>query len=270
MKIEANGILMNYEIAGSGDCLVLIHGAGDNLNAWYNQVTAFSKEYRVLTYDVRGHGETELSGDYAFDVWAEDLYTLLKVLNIGLAYVLGYSMGGAIAATFTLKHPEMVKALVLSNTGGASPMTEEAMQQMARRRQTQLEAFEKEGMLGIFKIRTTTTFSPGFAQKHPDVMKKYKGILMRNRPEGYRKVMESMARRGPIDFGKITCPAFIIVGEYDAFSGPEAGKALQSLIRDSELKVFPTGHGAPIEQPEDYNKTVLAFLAKVRKASGES
>ena len=266
MKIKANGISMNYEIAGSGDCLVLIHGAGDNLNAWYNQVPVFSKDYLVLTYDVRGHGQTELTGeDYSTDLWADDLYALLRVLNIDQACVLGYSMGGSIAATLAIKHPEAVRALILSNSGGAGVMSEEAMRQMAERRQAQMEAFEKEGMLGIFKMRTTTTFSPGFAEKHPDVMEKYKAILQQNRPEGYRKVMESMARRGPVDFTKIACPTLIIAGEYDVFSGPEAGKAVQSMIPGAELRVFPTGHAAAMEQPEDYNQTVLSFLAKVKK-----
>jgi len=266
MKIEANGISMNYEITGSGDCLVLIHGAGDNLNAWYNQVPAFSKEYRVLTYDVRGHGQTELTeGDYSFDVWSDDLYALLKALSIDKAYVLGFSMGGGIAATLTIKHPEMVKALVLSNSGapGLSLMSEEDTKRMTERRQAQTEAFEKEGMLGIFKVRTTATFSPGFAEKNPDVMEKYKSILLQNRPEGYRKVMEYMGRRGPIDFTRIACPTLIVVGEFDAFSGPETGKAIQKLIPGSEVKVFPTGHAAALEQPEDYNKTILSFLAKV-------
>jgi len=264
MKIEAKGISMNYEITGSGDCLVLIHGAGDNLNAWYNQIPAFSKSYRVLTYDVRGHGQTELTeGDYTPDIWADDLYALLGTLGIDKAYVLGYSMGGTIAATLALKHPEVVNALILSNSGGASVISEEAKQRMTERRQAQKEAFEKEGMLGIFKMRTTTTFSPGFAEKNPDVMEKYKAILLQNRTEGYRKVMESMERRGTIDFSKITCPTLIIAGEHDVFSSPEVGKTLHSLIPKSELRIFPTAHAAAMEQPEEYNKTILAFLAKV-------
>ena len=264
MEIEANGISINYEITGSGDCLVLIHGAGDNLNAWYNQVPVFSQGYRVLTYDVRGHGQTELAeGDYSLDIWADDLYALLKALSIDRANILGFSMGGGIAATLAIKHPEVVKTLVLSNSGAPGLMSEEDTKRMTERRQAQMEAFEKEGMLGIFKFRRTTTFSPGFADKNPDVMERYKAILLQNRPEGYRKVMESMGRRGPIDFSKIACPTLIIVGEHDASTGPEAGKALQKLIPGSEVKIFPTGHAAAIEQPEDYNKTVLSFLARL-------
>ena len=66
MKIKANGIVMNYELAGEGPCLVLIHGAGDNLKMWYNQVPIFSQHYQVLTYDVRGFGQTQgPEGEYS-------------------------------------------------------------------------------------------------------------------------------------------------------------------------------------------------------------
>ena len=72
MKVTANGISMNYEVAGDGDWLVLIHGAGDNLEAWWNQVPVFSRDYRVLTYDVRGYGQTETPEEgYSIDTLVE-------------------------------------------------------------------------------------------------------------------------------------------------------------------------------------------------------
>ena len=125
MKIIANGISMNYELIGSGRCLTLIHGAGDNLNAWFNQVPAFSQRYRVLTYDVRGHGQTEMTEEeLTTELWVDDLYALLKDLSISETFLLGHSMGGAIALQFTLTHPKMVKALILSNSGGARGRSE--------------------------------------------------------------------------------------------------------------------------------------------------
>jgi pimeloyl-ACP methyl ester carboxylesterase len=90
MKITANGTSMNYQIAGDGDWLVLIHGAGDNLQAWYNQVPAFSKQYKVLTYDTRGHGQTDVTErEYTTGTWADDLHALLIALGVRRASVLG-------------------------------------------------------------------------------------------------------------------------------------------------------------------------------------
>lgn len=265
MRIEANGISMNYELSGSGRNLTLIHGAGDNLNAWYNQVPVFSRRYRVLTYDVRGHGRTELpDGELTTELWVDDLYALLKALNIKETILLGFSMGGAIALGFTTAHPEMVKALILSNSGGVGPRrSEKEMREMEARRQAQIEAIKKEGMEAVVKDRISRTFSPGFAEKHPETVERYKSVLLQNNPKGYLRVMQRMGRpTTPPDVSKITCPTLIIAGELDTLGGP-SGKATQKAIRGSQLKTFPTGHYTPLERPQEYNETVLEFLAKV-------
>lgn len=266
MNIEANGISMNYELSGSGRCFTLIHGAGDNLNEWYNQVPVFSQHYQVLTYDVRGHGQTELpEGELTTELWAEDLYALLKVLNINETILLGFSMGGAIALGFTIAYPEMVKALILSNSGGAARprRSEEEIRQMETRRQAQIEAIKKEGMEAVVRDRISRTFSPGFAEKNPETVERYKSILLQNDPEGYLRVMQRMGRAATSpDLSKITCPTLIIAGEHDPFGGP-SGKTTQEAIRGSQLKTFPTGHYTPLEQPQEYNETVLRFLAEV-------
>jgi pimeloyl-ACP methyl ester carboxylesterase len=107
MKIKANGIEMSYALCGKGKYLVLIHGFTDNLNMWYNQVPEFSKQYQVLTYDVRGFGQTEKTqGPHSMDLFADDLQGLLKALGLRSACVLGYSMGGRIALEFCMKYPQ--------------------------------------------------------------------------------------------------------------------------------------------------------------------
>ena len=264
MKIMANGISMNYELVGSGKCLTLIHGSGDNLNAWFNQVPAFSQHYRVLTYDVRGHGQTELpDGELTTELWVDDLYAILKALNISETFLLGHSMGGAIARQFTLTHPEMVKALVLSNSGGAARLSEEDVRYMEARRQAQIETIKKEGMEAVIKDRFSLIFSPGFAEKNPDTVERYKSVFLQNKPEKYLRMMQRMGRFSvSSDPSKITCPTLVIYGEYD-FGGQQYAKATQEAIPGSQLKVFPTGHVPAIEIPREYNETVLTFLAGV-------
>jgi len=79
MIIKANGISMNYESEGIGENLVLIHGLGNNLNMWYHQLPVFSKSYRVISYDVRGFGQTETTeAEYSLSLFAQDLYELMK------------------------------------------------------------------------------------------------------------------------------------------------------------------------------------------------
>lgn len=267
MKIMANGISMNYELVGSGKCLTLIHGVGDNLNAWFNQVPAFSQRYRVLTYDVRGHGQTELPvGEITSELLVDDLYAILKALKISETFLLGHSLGGAIALQFTPTYPEMVKALILSNGGGAARLSEEDLRQkevLGARRQAQLETIKKEGMEAVVKDKFSLIFSPGFAEKNPDTVERYKSVFLQNKQEKYLRMMQRIGRFSvSSDPSKITCPTLVIYGEYD-FGGQQYAKATQEAIPGSQLKVFPTGHVPAIEIPREYNETVLTFLAGV-------
>lgn len=265
MKTLANGIMMNYEVSGSGKWLTLIHGMGDNLNAWWQQVPVFSQHHRVLTYDVRGHGETELTDEpITSQLWAEDLYGLLQALGIEKTYLLGYSMGGSIALRVVVEHPQVVEALILANSGvRPRAMSEEEMRQMAERREAQLRAIREQGLGALFDQWRPTLFSPGFAESHPEVLAKYREVFVQNRPEGYLKVSESMPRGELPDASQVSCPTLALVGEYEAFAGPEAARAIQETIRGAQVRVLPTGHAAAIEQPELFNQMVLEFLASL-------
>ena len=264
MKIKANNISMNYEVSGDGKWLTLIHGAGDNLEAWWNQVPTLSRSYRVLTYDVRGHGQTETPpAEYNIGLLVQDLYELLKALNVPETYILGYSMGGRIALGLALAHPEMVKALILANSGVAPiQRSEEEMKQMMEMRQRQMEIVEKQGLGPAMDEMTTRALSPGFAEKKPEVFAHYKEIRLKNDPRAYLTLMKAMPWAAPPpDVSALKLPTLIIAGEHDLLTGPEAAKASQRLIAGSKLVVMPTGHAAAIEQPDEFNKAVLDFLA---------
>jgi len=266
MKIKANGISMNYEVTGSGQWLTLIHGAGDNLGAWWNQVPVFSRHYRVLTYDVRGYGQTETPArEYTTDILVQDLYELLKALGIKETYVLGYSMGGRIALGLVLSHPEMVKALILANSGVAPVQrSEDEMKEMARLRQQRLETVEKHGLEPIMDESTAMVFSPGWPEKNRKVYERYKTIRLKNDAKAYLVAMKAMLWGAPPpDVSGLKCPTLIISGEKDGLMGAESGRASQKLIRGSQLKVMATGHASAIEKPEEFNSTVLAFLARL-------
>ena len=266
MNIKANGISINYEVTGSGKWLTLVHGAGDNLGMWWNQVPVFSRSCRVLTYDVRGYGQTETpSGDYSTDILVEDLYELLKALGINETYLMGYSMGGRVAVGLAMGHSEMVKALIIANSGFA-PMerSEEQMQEMAKLREQRMKVVEEQGLEPIMNESTAMVFSAGWPEKNTEVFEQYKQIRLTNDPKAYLVAMKAMVWGAqPPDVSKLSCPTLVIGGESDGLMGAESAKATQALIPDSQLKVMPTGHAAAIEQPEEFNSTVLGFLASL-------
>jgi len=264
MRIKANGISMNYEVTGNGRWLTLIHGAGDNLEAWWNQVSVFSQHHRVLTYDVRGYGQTETPpGEYTTDILVQDLYELLKALGINGTYVLGYSMGGRVAVELTLSHPELVKALIISNSGMAPhPAQPKGDARMMKLRQERMKTFEKHGLESTMDESTAMVFSPGWSEQNLEVFEHYKRIRLKNDPEAYLVAMRAMVWRMPHpDVSGIRCPTLIIAGEKDSLMGAESGRATQELIAGSHLKIMATGHASAIENPQEFNSIVLAFLA---------
>ena len=111
-----NGIDIYYQIIGDGEPLLLIHGHGSSSRDWEYQVDYFAKDYRVITVDVRGCGKSSKpSGPYSLRLFAEDVAALLDKIDIGIAHVVGISMGGMIAFELALGFPQLVKSMVVVN-----------------------------------------------------------------------------------------------------------------------------------------------------------
>lgn len=264
MKVKANGISMNYQIKGRGRNLVLLHGAGDNLNMWYHQVPVFARSYRVITYDSRGSGDSESpEGEYSIPLFAEDAYQLMQALKVSEGYFLGFSMGGRVALELALNHPEMVKALVLANSSvGMVPPAAGSLEW----RQTTQELLEKGDMKKATEVMTTRAFSPDFKSRNPSEFERYLKMKRRNKPDGTARLMRSLGFPGsPPDLSKVKCPVMLIVGENDLFMDVEQGKKAQEAIAGLKLVILPTGHAAAIEAPGKFNAAVLDFLSGVSK-----
>src|SRR5438046_4972635 len=125
---RVNGVSLYYEIAGRGAPLVLVHGFACGIRSWDPQVRALSRYRRVVTYDVRGHGLSDAPPDaaaYSQPISVEDLHGLLAYLGITRAAIGGLSMGGNIALNFALAYPQMVGALIITDTGAGSDGTAE-------------------------------------------------------------------------------------------------------------------------------------------------
>ena len=122
-RFDANGVSLYYEVAGEGPPLVLVHGFACGLRMWDPQVRALSSAWRVVTYDVRGHGISDApseSAAYSQDISIADLRALLDHLGLERAAVGGLSMGGNIALNFALAQPARVSALIVADTGAGS------------------------------------------------------------------------------------------------------------------------------------------------------
>jgi 3-oxoadipate enol-lactonase len=262
MKTRANGISINYQITGKGSNLVLIHGAGDNLEMWYNQVPVFAKSFRVITYDVRGSGKTESpEGKYSVSLLTQDAYELMKAIGVAEAYFVGYSMGGRIATQLALDYPELVKALILvGSSPNLTPLPPEAL----RRHRSMLDILDKGDMKAFAKAMTGEAFSPGFESNHNAEFKKYMKVKLKNKPDSIARIMRMGPAGSSPDLNRIKCPVLILAGENDWIMGLEQGKEAHKAICNSKLVVLPTGHAAPIEAPGKFNTAVLEFLNELK------
>lgn len=116
-KIIVNDIKINYQIRGEGEPLILIHGGSGSSMHWLYQVPELSKHYRVIVYDVRGHGKTDKpKQEYSIELFSEDLSELMNKLEIDKAHIIGHSLGGMIAQQFALNFPNRILSLVLTST----------------------------------------------------------------------------------------------------------------------------------------------------------
>ena len=259
MKIHINGINMNYELTGKGKCVALIHGFGDNLQMWYNQIPKLSERYQVLSYDVRGFGLTEKTkGAYSVELFTRDLYELLGALEITSVCLLGFSMGGRIALEFALTYPEMIAGLILANSCvEPSPRPE-----MAKHRQV-MESILRQGQIEtISTIMTKGSFSPGFRKDNPAAFKRCVDIRMQNDQSDYLEIMHAVdeALDAPVDLSRLECPVLMIAGKGDTLMGGSAAEQMKRAIGNAILKILPTGHLSAIEDPDNFNREVLNFM----------
>ena len=263
MKIKANGIEMNYEISGEGKTLVLIHGFTDNLNMWFNQVPEFSKNYRILTYDVRGFGQTEKTpGPFSMNMFAEDLSRIAQDPRncIGLCPRLFY--GWPHCPGILPEIPQKATGLVMANSVVGAPTTPEREE----RTKMMVEMIQGGNNDLISEIMTVNSFSPGFKEKDPVIFNQYKAIKLQNDPSGYLPVMMAMgaAAQVPVDLDQVKCPVLILAGTSDNFMPLNVAEEMHKKLKGAVLKTFPTGHIAAIEAPEAFNEAVLDFLNKTQ------
>jgi 3-oxoadipate enol-lactonase len=233
---------------------------------WNKQVTEFSKHYQVLTYDFRGHGQTETpNGEFSMELFAEDLYALLKALNIENACVLGYSMGGRIALEFALQYPEITSGLVMSNMGVAGKklkMSQEQTELMGKHIRMVTRLCETGDIEALADELVGKSLSLEFQKQQPEICNNYKEIKLQNDPKHYSSVIHAMIRAmgTPPDLSRVECPVLLIAGEYDPFLNLAVVKGMEKDMARAILKILPAGHATAIEAPEAFNEAVLEFM----------
>jgi 3-oxoadipate enol-lactonase len=260
MKIKTNGIETNYTIEGDGPWVTMSHSLACNLSMWDELAKVLSRNYKVLRYDTRGHGESSAPpGPYTLEQLADDAKALFDALGVRRTHWIGLSMGGMIGETFALKHPGLFQSMVLADTTSRRPPNAEQMWG------ERVKVAREKGMEGVREGTLARWFTEPFRAKRPDVMQKIGGDILATPVEGFAGCCEAIARVDVLDrLQEIDCPALVIVGAEDHGTPPEMAKAIHENLRGSELVVIPeAAHLSNVEQADVFNEAVVSFLRRV-------
>ncbi|MFH1336363.1 MAG: alpha/beta fold hydrolase [Candidatus Zixiibacteriota bacterium] len=257
---EVNGARLYYEVMGEGYTIVLIHAGKLDRRMWDDQFNEYAKHYKVIRYDVRGYGKSEIPQKPYSDV--DDLHGLMKFLNVDKACLIGLSMGGKIAVDFALQHPEMTSALipVAADLGGFAWSSEEIMQGYQKIITTARDESESQAVELWLKF---PLFAP--AVENPTVGGKVRKIVGEN---SHVFLLNPLIRRQikPPAVGRLSeiyVPTLIIVGDRDVSDIIAIADTLEKNIAGSKKVVIPgAGHLVNLEKAEGFNRIVLDFLSE--------
>ncbi len=260
MQTRINGVMLAYSDKGTGIPLVFLHAFPLNRTMWTAQEEAFSPRFRVITIDLRGHGESEAPlWHYTLEQAADDVRALLDHLSIRQALFVGLSMGGYILFSFYRKYAECVKGMVLADTRAQADTAEgrEGRFQMA-------QIAYKKGPGAIADIMIPKLLSPATVQTRPEIVRRVRSMIESNQVSGIAGDLMAMAERSdsiPL-LSQIACPTQIIVGGLDQATPPSDAKLMAEQIPGSQLALIPNAaHLANLEQPEAFNQIVASFLS---------
>lgn len=275
--VDVEGGRIFYHESGQGKPLVLLHGAWVSHQWWRWQIPDLSRHYRVISIDVRGHGQsTPLEKIHSVEGFAKDLNMVLQSLGAENPVLIGWSMGGLISMQYSMDYPENVKALVLIATRGhKNPGLK--LKVVKQYIQAQLDL--------MFTLAAPRAYDPEEVESPPPpetwLKREVKKMLSPHAPEAVYEWVMSELRENPrkqyfevvrslwnwkagTRLKDIRVPTLIMVGEEDVMTPPRFSQLLHEEISNSTLVVFESAsHYLALERSEDVNAEILNFLRDI-------
>ena len=259
MRVEANGLQINYELSGQegAPVVVLSHSLGSSLEMWNPQIAVLEPHYRVLRFDTRGHGGSEAPAQhYSLDQLGEDTVSLLDVLGIDGVHFVGLSMGGMIGQYIALNHCKRLRSLVLCDTAALIPPEAQPVWQ------ERIDTARENGLTALVEDTLQRWFTPPYLEQNPPEVQLIRKLFLSTPLAGYigcSQAIRSLDYLEQLAYVKI--PTLIIVGRDDPGTPVEASQAMQERITRSKLVVLDSAaHLSNVEQSEAFNQSLIKFI----------
>lgn len=280
-KFVVDNVALHYQCLGEGENLLLIHGLGANLAFWYPGIASkLSQHYRVIMYDLRGHGKSDMpSSGYSLDVMTRDLYALLEHLAVERVHVVGHSFGARVALLYALLYPHQVTTLTLADTQFSCLQSKVRLREWSywetwkqELQQQGIPLPSEEEFITFHLLKHLNQVSAEYTQG--SLAKKARRPSLKNRDMGqkgaarWEQLMQTTTAKEEFEKGelitkediqKIAMPTLAVYGEY-SHCLPSCWQ-LQESIRDCQVVIQPkVGHFHPVIEPDLFVGAVSEFI----------
>jgi pimeloyl-ACP methyl ester carboxylesterase len=239
--VDAGGLRTYYEVQGSGDALVMLHGGFASVGTFAGFTPLVAERFRVYSPERRGHGRMpDVAGPITYEIMADDTIAFIEALGLGPAHVVGWSDGANVGMITAIRRPDLVRKLVLIGTavdiGGGKPWA-----------QALAEQFTVEHLPPML-IEEYAALSPDGREHFPVVFDKLS-----------RALIDTTLTLD--DLRGITAPTLVMAGDDDLVTVAHE-EAMRAAVQDGQLAIVPgASHGLPLEKPDLVVRLILDFLA---------
>ncbi len=262
-KICLRDVKFNYKMFGEGEKILFINGLSADLTIWSMQIADLAKDHCLILFDNRGTGLSEKnSGPYSMKALADDVSQLLKKMEIPSVHLVGHSMGGLIAQQVALRHPAMVKSLILAATFLVAPKMGQLTFYLLP------EILEYVGIEAYLDLVISQNYTHQYIENNYRKITLMRQLLinhLRQVPidtKVQRKMIQGILGHNTEDQAeKIDIPTLVLVGAQDVIFPPYKSEALAKKIPNSQLEIIEScGHNLMQEQSKEFNRRIRSFV----------
>lgn len=264
--ISVNNLDVSYndnELEGV-PVLIFIHGFPFNKSMWNRQMNELKDDFRVIAYDIRGHGNTDNgNADFSIELFARDLIGFMDALKVDKVILCGLSMGGYISLNAITNFPERFNALILCDTNCIAD-TPEAYE----RRLKSIDSIKENGMEWYADASIKNLFAPESISTKLAEIESVKEMILNTSQQSIFNTLLALSNRKETcsKLEQIKVPVLILVGKEDKIAPPEAAQLMHKSLKDSLLRIIGhAGHVSNIENPVVFNLQLRKFVEMVIK-----